>query len=1650
MSLLVNRETGTVLTVIVDAGIQTVRFEVFDAVGRSRGDPAIERGRFPNNGRLDRKLEENGILGLLRDPAVDRADVFVTGKMADLVREVLGTGVRVSPAAALWQAARMLLRRPENGRFVSVGIVELSASGYASLCVTRDESYESDELDVNPHCGAGTGLNLSRVLQKLDIPLGDVDTVLCDYLGRAGAERRSSVAPRADRCGVFSSSATVSDKNQGIPLDFALATTIKSEVLKACGHVVSGTGRVHLTGGVFRWRYARDCAEDFLTEERGVESIEYDRAQTLPIEGVRDLIEAVGPDGFRRQEQRLRAVRKPAPLPGFREIRRRLSKDGRFLRRPPVRTTRSVASLRGLTVNVALDVGSTMAKVVIGDASSGEPIWFDSLDNHGDTVETIKQIFRTLASAGLERLRVQHIGITGSGRYQVKKVLAEVYPHLDGRISVLVENYAHARGSIDEARERIAELVALGEQVNEKTAVLVDVGGEDTKISLIDLEAGDLVDNAMNIKCSAGTGSLLDTLRSQFGIATVEEACRRALRAPRSWETRATCAVFLMESAGKMRARGVDTNEIIASCVWAIVENMARTLWAQVKLPSNALLLLHGQTMLSDPLPLAVTERMREFTESSAFGLVPDAPGHRACIGLLRSMPAGDETIREELDLGELVRRSFEKKIITCRGAACGDPAARCKRVRLTFHSEGERPQQVRLGGCSAINDLQGRGRSEAPHGPKPVDAYGDIWRLIDRELPRSDRPDRVVLPRCFAASEQAHLLAGLLGELGLPVHVDNVVAEDVSRGQRFFDIDACAPNIGATGQMQRLAAEPHGVILVPQLVHLPTEGESAGRTCTVNQGGPLIAMRLAQAEHPGARFEAFDLSLRTGSAVEIASQLYRQWKPVLADRTDWPSRRGFLSAVERALEGERRRARKVADYVADRLALAVEEGRDVAIACAREYVLNPGVYDSHIGRLFREKGVAVIPSYVLDVTLSAEFRHVYWRNPHHVLTVVDAVKRKSLHEIVRHPRMAGLLRRIETDPGTRSRLGLSLVSSFNCGPDSMSIPMIQELTRSIPFVLIQSDGAIQELAHLENRVNTYLKQLARTSHGVARFSPDLAAQDLRRTHRDDPQGTGDEPDREEFRIEILEEFESGRLRRETDVVCIPNLGDNRVLTSVLRAAGYTCIDNFDDAAFDPEERITLGRRYAGDAICAPMAGAFGDSILAVREFVRRKDAGELDGKSRLLIFSNKGKGPCRQGQYHEAYQLLLHREKRKVRRPGASESPLKDVSIKFLTARESNGFDIGLPEWALLQSFQGIVVKGVLGAMFLTGGAACGSRAEFLRFQREFRELKREVYGLLERTRPSRLSRTMVRAAEGVDRLVEGAARAVPFAPIRRAARRLRVAKVARFFGYGFHHNNGLRTALRRFSARWIRGGSGRSGRVRIHLDGEVYARVVLSEGIFAAVADAIGFGSFEMSLAPLWSYLEYMPEESIREIEEETLSLGEELEFTEDAGRRSAIVDRIRECRIEIEGLKETVATLRGRIVGPLYRAAGLAAPHPVEDALRDAEEIFPTGKPYGELLPYVGDSIRQLRAGTDLILNVAPAGCMVATMGGISHPLIRNHVRNSPARIQTILTQNGELDAEAVEFALLRRMGPVELHRDGRAERGSPVHASTSASG
>jgi activator of 2-hydroxyglutaryl-CoA dehydratase len=397
----------------------------------------------PSNSDLHELLKSVGYIGE-SGPIVDPARFVITGKLAAAVRERLGGGKQILPTAAFWLAAQDL--------------IELT----------------------NPRCGAGSGINLDRVLQKLDLKHEEVDELLEAYLGAAGRNQRLATSVRVDRCGVFSTSATISDKNQGIPLSTALATTLKSEVEKTVKKLPRGFDKVYLAGRIFRWRYARDCAEDLL-RDRGVVEIAYDAENSQLLRSLRNLVEKVGADNLAQPDSRLRRQSEPETFPSFAELRKRYATDGLYRRLadnpPPICRPRD---LEQRSLILALDVGSTMAKAVLADAGTGEVLFLDAYSNAGDTIATVKKVFEDLQQLGIEQLLLQSVGITGSARYQVQQALASIYPNLSERIQVLVENYAHARGSIDHARQHVKWLQQQGiENVNCDLCILVDIGGED-------------------------------------------------------------------------------------------------------------------------------------------------------------------------------------------------------------------------------------------------------------------------------------------------------------------------------------------------------------------------------------------------------------------------------------------------------------------------------------------------------------------------------------------------------------------------------------------------------------------------------------------------------------------------------------------------------------------------------------------------------------------------------------------------------------------------------------------------------------------------------------------------------------------------------------------------------------------------------------------------------------------------------------------------------------------------------------------------------------------------------------------------------------------------------------------------------------------
>ncbi|SFN10482.1 BadF/BadG/BcrA/BcrD ATPase family protein [Formivibrio citricus] len=1550
----------------IDAGVGHLRLRVCAADGTQ-----IENVVLPSNRDLRGVFEEQRVTE--RFGGGEDCAVFITGKLAPMVRQALGGGKVFLHAAAQWLAAR---ERVAATHAASLAMIEISASGYGLVGVDKEGQLKDDLLVANPRCGAGSGVNLDRVLQKLGLNRSQVDEVLADYLGEIGRERREKITTRADRCGVFGSSATISDKNQGIPLAVALATTIKSEVLKVCRKLPEGFEHAIMLGRFFNWQFVRDCAEDHL-RALGVKTIEYDPDNTLVLDALHRMIERVGPDALAQPDTRLLSEPSLKEYPPFTERKASFEAAHLYTRMPsPGMKVAPPANMAALPVHIGLDVGSTMAKVAMTD-DSGELVFLDAYSNAGDTIATVKRVLTDLRERGIESLNVRSIGITGSARYQVREALSRIYPQLDSRIAVLVENYAHARGSIDQARQHLVDLKAAGiTDLNEDFCILVDIGGEDTKISTLALKEAELFNNAMNIKCSAGTGSLMDTLSTLFGIPGAGEASKAAMAAPRSFEINATCAVFLMENAQKLQAQGIPRDEILASANWAIVENMARTLWSQVELPPRTVVLLHGQTMLSDPLPLAVTHRLQEYLGEPSYSLVPPYPGHRACIGLIRTMLRTAPEGAEAMPFADFIDAEFEKRIIQCKGAACEDPEAVCNRTSLKCRGSDGKSFTFTLGGCSAINELFAKAKDnkagKTAATAQARDTYKEIWDFIDSRHPRSDDPYRLVIPRSFVVSEWAHFLSQIFVTLGLPVHVDNVRDQDLSRAQPHFDVDSCAPHMGAVGQFTRLAGEPHGIILAPQIEILPTNGKSMGRTCTLNQGGVAVAKGLAENAHPNARFHLFNVNLSALEAGAICDQLFDRLQAVFRFYNITPDRAGFTAAIQSALDARQTLRAETADLAAGMIEEAHAAGQRIALVVGREYLLNPGIYDSHVRRLLRDKQMLAIPSYVLDVELDEDFGHIYWRNPHLIASILHAVAEKRLHERVKQPRLAAILGQIESG---EDLLPVVQISTFCCGPDSVTQPLMSELMKKRPFLLIQSDAIIKELAHLENRVNTYVRQLELGLHGKLRMGDDSA-----------------------FEIRTLDQLENERpMNRDTDVIYFPTLADNRVLTSTLRGAGFTCVDNYTDG-FDLQDLIKSGRKAVGDAVCAPMAAVYGDLQRATADFSRRKAGNDplLAGKSRLLFFNNAGTGPCRQGQYVEVHKLMVHRERNRSRDAAADEchNGLESV-MRFLVARESAGYNFGLEEWSLLRLYQGAILQGVLQEILFTGGANCRDYAEYETFLAEYRKMKEEVYAALEAFHgPGALGRA------AVDLL----------------------GTPAKYFAYRLHGRD-LTEPLKRFAARWIDGRAPAQKPLSVHITGEVYMRVAQAEDIFRTLLATLGFGRFHLETAPVWGYLEYLVEEAAEDAREAIATAEAKLARQ---GNDSETAKTLQEARAKLKRIGHLRWMLRNLLAKPLYDAAGLSLPKAAAKTMEAAKEVLPTLRPIGELGPYAGEIIMGLREGHDVFLNVAPTGCMVSTMGQVFAPRLRAAAEGE-GRIQHLFSADGEVNAETLALAMLKRLGP-----------------------
>ena len=337
----------------------------------------------------------------------------------------------------------------------------------------------------------------------------------------------------------------------------------------------------------------------------------------------------------------------------------------------------------------------------------------------------------------------------------------------------------------------------------------------------------------------------------------------------------------------------------------------------------------------------------------------------------------------------------------------------------------------------------------------------------------------------------------------------------------------------------------------------------------------------------------------------------------------------------------------------------------------------------------------------------------------------------------------------------------------------------------------------------------------------------------------------------------------------------------------------------------------------------------------------------------------------------------------------------------------EEKGYQGGFPEWVMLRVYQGLILKGVLQGILFKAGAGCRDYDEFQRLMGDYRKLQGSILKSLEGfTGPGRLGQSLLRLAD------KSSVVGIPI----------------KYFTYRMHGREFIKP-IKRFVEKWMNPQARSGGRLDILITGEGYMRLAQAEQIFGFLLGEIGFQRFNLQVSPVLSYLEILLEEAEEKCRTELQMIRARQLRTgnnkKDSRLRSNEKRKLRKTRLIRFILRRVLAR-------PLYRASGLHLPPAVNEVIEASRTLLPTYRPLGELSPYVGEALVELRDGADIVLNVAPNGCMVSTMGEVLTPSIMHADGVESGRIQTLLSAEGDVDEEALSLAVLKAMGPQRYYQ------------------
>ncbi|SHJ55796.1 acyl-CoA dehydratase activase [Halodesulfovibrio aestuarii] len=875
--------------------------------------------------------------------------VAITGTGAKRLAALLG-GHAVNEVVAQVEAANNFY--PQARAIIDIGGQD---SQYIQLEETEKGTLRLKDFSVSSMCASGTGSFLDQQAARLNL---SIDTEFARE-----ALRSSHPARIAGRCSVFAKSDMIHLQQKGTPVQDIVAGLCHALVRGFKSSVV-GTKNLQPPIAVVGGVAANDGVIAALHSELKLEKNSLFRPDNFALSG------ALGAAAFILSHPTTYEKYK-----GANNFKHELSKElttNSVLQPLPVPTQKPMQTSAPLLQKgekipafLGIDIGSISTNLVLIDTKCNV-LSKQYLMTASQPIKAVKEGLENLQKRFAHAVEIKGVATTGSGRHLIGDLV--------GADIMVNEITAHAKAAVFS---------------DPQVDTIFEIGGQDSKY--VHLSNGVVDDFTMNKACAAGTGSFLEEQAERLNISIKKDFSDMALSAPTPVNCGEQCTVFIESEVIRHQQNGTSLADITAGLAFSIATNYLHKVIENRAIGNH--ILFQGGVAFNT----AVHSAFEVLTGKKLI-----VPEHHEVMGALGCCLLAKETYdAKDISASHFLGFNSLQHEITQKSFQCNKCENRCDIIKVTL---ADHPPLFYGGRCERYEVR--RHENVTTKLPDLIAAREQL--MFFAYQPRTIHPapkGTIGYPRVLTFHEYYPFFNAFFNELGFSLLLSPQTNSTIIRnGVGSVASATCFPTKIAHGHVawmkQAIQEGKADYMFIPSIREtFPTcDSHPYANHCSYIQYIPDLTNEAFSLEEEGIPLLKPSLHFRLGKK-QMMKELLKTAKQI-----GITSKKAVSDAFQRAMETQRKFTKQRIE-LGEKCLQNLPPNTPTLILSGKMHNIYDAGTNLNIGRIFRERGILVIPMDLLDLQHSPEVGEA-WRNMtlamgQKTLVVADAVRKNpNLHAV--------------------------------------------------------------------------------------------------------------------------------------------------------------------------------------------------------------------------------------------------------------------------------------------------------------------------------------------------------------------------------------------------------------------------------------------------------------------------------------------------------------------------------------------------------------------------------------------------------------------------------------------------------------------------